>query len=560
MNLDTTLQTILVVGRESVGKSQLISALTGRPAGESNFRGSTVAVSRYVDGETVYIDTPGILRRSDTETTRRALQALDEHETVILVAQATQLDDDLREMLPLVHGLRGIIVVTFWDKVQPGEAAQEALERLSADCGVPLIPVNARRLNELDRERLIAALREPAVFAKPALRVQAGWRIEPRPGLLEHPIAGPFIATLLLVIPALATILGANRLAELLHPQVAAVIEPVAAAIEMHASHLVRVVLIGRREDFGYGLLNMGPFLLVWALPTVLLFAVILGAYKASGLVERMNVALHPLVRPLGLSGRDVVRVVMGFGCNVPAVISTRACSGCSRNQAVSAIAFGAACSYQLPATLAVLSATAASTGRSAFVLSLAFLGYLLLSTLIYLAATASRQARSPLNVLLAPRRPFMQWPTPSALYREASGTVRQFCLQALPVFAGICIVASLLAESGVLDTISRILGPWMMVFDLPAQAALPVVLASIRKDGIFLLAAEQSPASLLAPSQALTAVYLAGVLFPCLVTALTIAREIGWKVTGSLLAKQAAFAIAFSLLLAWGGRWLLPR
>jgi Fe2+ transport system protein B len=66
-----------------------------------------------------------------------------------------------------------------------------------------------------------------------------------------------------------------------------------------------------------------------------------LGAYKASGLVERITITLDPLLRPFGLSGRDLVRVIMGFGCNVPAVISTRACSSCSRGTCISAIAFG---------------------------------------------------------------------------------------------------------------------------------------------------------------------------------------------------------------------------
>ena len=57
---------------------------------------------------------------------------------------------------------------------------------------------------------------------------------------------------------------------------------------------------------------------------------------------------------------------------------------------------------------------------------------------------------------------------------------------------------------------------------------------------------------------QVLTGVYLAGVLFPCLVTALTIARETSWRSTGMLLLRQALFAIGFTLILAWGGRLLL--
>ena len=58
--------------------------------------------------------------------------------------------------------------------------------------------------------------------------------------------------------------------------------------------------------------------------------------------------------------------------------------------------------------------------------------------------------------------------------------------------------------------------------------------------------------------AQTLTAVYLAGVLLPCLVTALTIAKESSWKQTSVLLARQAAYAILFSLVLAWGGRYFL--
>ena len=551
-------RTVLVVGKESVGKSQLVSSLTGRAAGEANFRGSTVVVERYRSGNTEYIDTPGILRSSDTETTRLALDALEADEVVMLVVQATSLDQDLSDMLPLVVGKRGAVVVTYWDKVQPGEASQEAIERLAADAGVEFIPLDGRRISSPDRQRIDEALQAPAEFEKAALSARAGWRIEPKPGLLEHRVIGPVLAIVLLLLPALATIYGANAVADLLHPIVAGWFDPLIAAVNNSWPSWLSVILTAEQGEFGYGLLNMGPFLLVWALPTVLLFALILGAYKASGLIERINVALHPLVRPFGLSGRDVVRVMMGFGCNVPAVISTRSCSKCSRGPAISAIAFGSACSYQLPATLAVLAAVAVATGTSAALLTVIFLGYLLLTTLIYLRLTSGKEARSPLNVLVTPSRPFMQWPTPSALWREASGTVRQFLFQAMPIFLVICIVASLLAQLGVLDLASRVLGPVMGLFDLPADSALAVILSSVRKDGIFLLAADDGLSFPMTAAQALTAVYLAGVLLPCLVTALTIGRETGWKATSKVLLRQAGFAIVFALILAWGGRLLL--
>ena len=551
-------RTVLVVGKESVGKSQLVSSLTGRAAGEMNFRGSTVIVERYRSGDTEYIDTPGILRRSDSETTRLALNALDEQDNVLLVVQATSLDQDLDDILPLVVGKRGVVVVTYWDKVDSGEASTKVIERLSAEAGVEFITVDARRLTDQTRKQIEDALETAATFQKSSLTSRAGWRIEPKPGWLEHRIVGPIFAIVLLFLPALATIYGANAAADFLHPIVASWFDPVIAAVNANWPSWLRVVLTAQQGEFGYGLLNMGPFLLVWALPTVLMFALILGAYKASGLIERINVALHPLMRPFGLSGRDVVRVMMGFGCNVPAVISTRSCSRCSRGPAVSAIAFGSACSYQLPATLAVLSATAEATGASALLLTWFFLAYLLVTTLVYLRVTSDAEARSSLNVLMTPGRPFMQWPTTSSLWREAVGTVRQFLFQAMPIFVVICIVASLLAQLGALELASRILGPVMAVFDLPAQAALPVVMASVRKDGIFLLAADDGLAFPMTAAQALTAVYLAGVLLPCLVTALTIGREMGWKPTATLLARQAGFAILFAVILAWGVRWLM--
>ena len=76
-----------------------------------------------------------------------------------------------------------------------------------------------------------------------------------------------------------------------------------------------------------YGFVSMGPFLFVWAAPVVTIYALLLGIYKATGLLERTSLAIHPLVKRIGVSGRDVTRIVMGFGCNVPAVISSRSCS-----------------------------------------------------------------------------------------------------------------------------------------------------------------------------------------------------------------------------------------
>jgi hypothetical protein len=142
---------------------------------------------------------------------------------------------------------------------------------------------------------------------------------------------------------------------------------------------------------------------------------------------------------------------------------------------------------------------------------------------------------------------------------REASSTIYQFFVRAMPIFVGICVLASLLARLGVLDYVSSILAPLMSLFNLPSTAALPIVLASIRKDGIFLFAADDQLASPMTSVQVLTGVYLAGVLLPCLVTALTIMRETSWLSGFRMLFRQASFAVGFTMILAWSG-WLIVR
>lgn len=552
----TSAPTVVLIGRESVGKTQLAAALTGSNSSSANFRGSTVSIDRYRGHGWEIVDTPGILRSSDTETTRLTLQVLAAHDLIVLVVQATCLDQDLEEMLPLVVGKRGAVVLTFWDRVQQGEAALEAIERLERECGVPFLAVNTARIGEGTRQQLQQAVTNPGQFTRSQLTTQAGWRIEPQPGVLEHRLWGPVISVLLLFLPALVTIFGANRFADWLHPLVAQVVNPWIAQVQIHAPAWLRIILVGQHQEFGYGLLNMGPFLFVWALPTVLLFSLIIAVYKTTGLIERINAALHPLVRPFGLSGRDLIRVVMGFGCNVPAVISTRACSSCSRATAVAAISFGAACSYQLPATLAVLSVGAHSSGESPFLLVFGFLGYLLLTTLIYLRLTAPRLARSRANLMLHFQRPFLQWPTIRGLWLEVRSTLQQFFTQAIPVFLLICMVASLAAEWGLIDTLSGWLGPVMSLFNLPSEAAISLVMASLRKDGIYLLISDDNLITPMSGLQVLTAVYLAGVLLPCLVTALQIKKELGWKPAVKIVARQAMFAVLFAIALGQS-QWL---
>lgn len=534
----------ILVGPESAGKSTLAAALTGARAEAGNFRGTTIAVERYGGPTGTVIDTPGLTLAGDSEAVSRTVAALDGEEAALAVVRASSLDEDLRRVLPLLAGRRGGVVVTHRDRLP--EVPPAALAKLRRDLGVPTAFVDARRLGAKGRADVGRLVGSPGVFGATAPPPQGSrWVARQRRGPLEHPAVLAAFAIALLLLPAVGAVWVANHLAGLLEPDLDGALAPLLATLAGLPSPL------GDLLAGPYGIVAMGPFLLLWALPTVILYALLLGALKSSGALELITAGLHPLVRPLGLSGRDLAPFVMGYGCNVPAVVRTRSCSACTRPQAVGAIAFGSACSYQLGASAAVFGA------RGLGWLVAPFLGFLLATTAIYARATRPRGAAARIALdLHGPERAFVCLPRPAAVWREASATVRQFASRALPIFAAICVIASLLSAAGALAAVGSLLGPLMAAFGLPAEAGLGVVLASVRKDGIMLFASPDLAASL-APLQLLTAVYLAGVLLPCLVTTLTIGRELSAGFALRLLARQAAFACAFALCLAWGGRLL---
>jgi ferrous iron transport protein B len=542
--VDAPAGTTVLVGAESSGKSSLAAALTRAARSRAeNVAGSTVAIERLVDGDHEVVDTPGVVHRIDTATSRTALAALDDPaQRVLLVVRATHLDDELAELLPLVAGRRGVVALTHDDRIEDTPAARRAIDEVAAATGVPFVRVDARDAQR-SRERLLPALAEPGTFATGPVLARAGWRIEPPASLLERRWLGPPLGLAGLLAPPVAAVWLAIAAAGVVEPLVEAVLGPAAAAA-LRLPWPLDDVVAG-----DYGLLTMGPLLLVWALPVVVVLAVLLGVSKASGLLDRLTTAVHPLVRPVGLTGRDLVRVVAGYGCNVPAVIATRSCSSCSRDATVGAIAFGSACSYQLAATLGVLAAVQRGD------LVVPYLLVLLLGALAHARLLARRQGAEParLDLALLRGRAFLTWPRWRDVRREAGTTLTHVTLRALPVFAVIVVAASLLAAIGALDGLARPLGPLLAALRLPDDVALAVVAGAVRKDGLILLA-EPGTAAGLDGAQLLAALVLASTLLPCLVTAITIARERGQRVAVTLLSRQALGALALTAAVSWLG------
>ena len=139
-----------------------------------NFRGTTVPCSEYTTSSRVFVDTPGLHRASDADTVRRTLEALEDADEVLLVASATQLDEDLDLLLPLVQGRRASIAVTRWDLVADHASAREAIVRMSLATGLPFVVLDARRPECCGARGIAGRRRRPAQSAMSERRCERG--------------------------------------------------------------------------------------------------------------------------------------------------------------------------------------------------------------------------------------------------------------------------------------------------------------------------------------------------------------------------------------------------
>ncbi|HGO4963863.1 GTPase, partial [Klebsiella pneumoniae] len=161
------MQSFVLTGLESAGKSTLFNFLTESAASdERNFRGSTVVCREGVikDADINLVDTPGIRFQSDSETTKLALNALNQHDGILLVLRATNAQQEWQMICNLIPSQtkRLIILLTFADKVIEGLA--EVAEYLGEISGAPVMAVNAREADRNVRQDALQLL----LHGKPA--------------------------------------------------------------------------------------------------------------------------------------------------------------------------------------------------------------------------------------------------------------------------------------------------------------------------------------------------------------------------------------------------------
>ena len=538
---------VVLTGLESVGKSALFRGLTGHATGdEANFRGSSVVCRkcRVADCGCEVVDTPGIRVNDDAETTRTALATLSEADVVLLVARGTHAVSEVETLLRELdlQQKKTALAITFQDKApeQIEALAQVYRERL----GIPVVVVNARELDDEGRGRVLAAIQSAAqvnVVQHTGQAAQSGGLqhtpVQPQTTLFESKLVGPWLALACMALMFALPVYAAYVFASWAQPLVDELAITPLKAFAQSWPQLAQVMLTG-----SYGAITLGWYSFLWAFPVVLLISLSVALAEETGLKDRITAALDPWLRRIGLSGRDLIPVLTGFGCNVVAVFQTRSCSKCTRSACISMIGFGSACSYQIGASLSIFGA--AGHPSLFFPYLAALFGVGALHTRIWHGALAE-SGTQPLH-----ERAFLQKPSLRAVTWRVKAALGQFLKQAMPIFIAICIVAALLEHFGVMAWFTAGVAPLLGLFHLPGEAAPGILFSILRKDGLLTLnSGDGSLISSMSAGQVFVLVWLASTFTACLVTLWTVRRELGWKAAALIAGRQAVT----SLVSAWG-------
>ena len=338
---------LALVGAPNSGKSTLFNALTGAKVQTGNWPGTSVEISRGLWNAQPeafdIIDLPGAYSLDpmspDEEFTRDMLveaPPCERPDVVVVLVDATAPARGLNLAFQIAEYPYRVVIGVTKEDVAKQQGISIDTSALSRAVGMPVVSVNGRRRENLDAlEGAVAKAMqtEPQTIRPNAdldqrfadldaaekaavSRTDVGEPLSQRVDrVVLHPVLGPilFLAVMWAVFFITTTVAG--PLQDGLEALIAG---PVSDAVRsLLPDHWL---LSGLLVD---GLIGGVGMVLTFA-PLLALMFLCLAVLEDSGYMARAAVVTDRVMRAIGLPGKAFIPIVVGYGCNVPAISATR--------------------------------------------------------------------------------------------------------------------------------------------------------------------------------------------------------------------------------------------
>lgn len=363
---DRTIFTLLLTGNPNSGKTTVFNAMTGGREYTGNRMGVTVERKEGIwrGGDVSIADLPGVYSLESAEAEERAAaEAIrnNDGEVIVNVIDASNLERNLYLTLQLMEkGIPMVAALTFTDTDAGKRVSARSLEKR---LGIPVAAVSG--MTGKGFSELVSAARRTLSLPPPTAekrspkerydeieRILSG--VEHESGRSPAQISADRIITgKLFALPIfLIVMLGVFFLT----------FGPIGAYLAESMAFMSEKLIIPALER-GMAFLGVSPTVsellcsgIMPGLGTVISFApqiailfFCLSLLEDSGYLARTAFWADSALSKIGLSGKSIVPLLLGFGCSVPAVMAARTSSDEKERRRVIALIPFMSCSAKLP-------------------------------------------------------------------------------------------------------------------------------------------------------------------------------------------------------------------